>query len=49
MKALSPTDPSAAWTSRGDFAFNQDADVYVCPQGKTLKTTAKTDDGLIHA
>ena len=31
--------------SRDDFAFDQDADVYVCPQGKTLKTTGKVHDG----
>ena len=31
--------------SRDDFAFNKDGDIYVCPQGKTLKTTGKVHDG----
>jgi len=31
--------------SRGDFAFDKDGDVYLCPQGKTLKTTGKVHDG----
>jgi transposase len=87
-KAMSPTDPTAAWTTRGrnkvmfgyslnylidmenavvldveatptriskwdkgkrddgtfsraDFAYDKDRDLYVCPAGKTLKTTGK--------
>ena len=31
--------------SRDDFAFDKDGGVYVCPQGKTLKTTGKVHDG----
>ena len=31
--------------SRSDFAFDQDADIYVCPHGKTLKTTGTIHDG----
>ena len=31
--------------SRDDFAFDKDSDVYVCPNGKTLKTTGKVHDG----
>ena len=31
--------------SRDDFAFDKDGDVYVCPQGKTLKTTGRVHDG----
>ena len=31
--------------SRDDFAFDKDADVYVCLQGKALKTTGKVHDG----
>jgi len=31
--------------SRDDFAFDKDGDVYVCPEGKTLKTTGKVHDG----
>ena len=31
--------------SRDDFAFDKDGDVYVCPKGKTLKTTGKVHDG----
>jgi transposase len=31
--------------SRDDFAFHQDRNVYVCPQGKTLKTTGRVHDG----
>jgi len=31
--------------SRDDFAFDKDANVYVCPQGKTLKTSGKVHDG----
>ena len=31
--------------SRGDFAFDKDGDVYVCPQGKALKTTGRVHDG----
>jgi transposase len=31
--------------SRDDFAFDKDADAYVCLQGKTLKTTGKIHDG----
>ncbi len=30
--------------SRDDFAFDKDGDVYVCPQGKTLKTTGRVHD-----
>jgi transposase len=30
--------------SRDDFAFDKDAGVYVCPQGKTLKTTGRVHD-----
>ena len=33
--------------SRGDFSFDKDADVYRCPQGKTLKTTGKVLDGTM--
>ena len=31
--------------SRDDFAFDKDRDIYVCPQGKALKTTGKLHDG----
>ncbi len=31
--------------SRDDFAFDKDGDVYVCPKGKTLRTTGKVHDG----
>jgi transposase len=31
--------------SRTDFAFDKDGDVYVCPNGKTLKTTGKVHGG----
>ena len=31
--------------SRGDFAFDIDRDVYVCPAGKTLRTTGTVHDG----
>ena len=31
--------------SRGDFAFDKDRDVYVCPKGKTLRTTGTVHDG----
>lgn len=31
--------------SRDDFDFDQDDDVYVCPTGKTLKTTGTVHDG----
>lgn len=31
--------------SRGDFIYNEDADVYVCLQGKTLATTGRVHDG----
>ena len=31
--------------SRDDFAFDKDSDIYVCPEGKTLKTTGKVHDG----
>jgi len=31
--------------SRDDFAFDKEANVYVCPQGKTLKTSGKVHDG----
>ena len=31
--------------SRGDFSLDQDSNVYVCPNGKTLKTTGKVHDG----
>ena len=31
--------------SRDDFAFDKDVNVYVCPQGKTLKTSGKVHDG----
>ena len=31
--------------SRGDFTFDKDGDVYVCPEDKTLKTTGKVHDG----
>jgi len=30
--------------SRDDFAFDTEANVYVCPEGKTLKTTGKVHD-----
>jgi transposase len=30
--------------SRDDFAFDKDGDIYVCPQGKTLKTTGRVHD-----
>ena len=31
--------------SRDDFSFDKDGDIYVCPQGKTLKTTGTVHDG----
>jgi transposase len=31
--------------SREDFAYDQDGDVYVCPQGNTLKTTGRRHGG----
>jgi transposase len=31
--------------SRKDFTYDQDRDVYVCPQGKTLKTTGRRHGG----
>ncbi len=31
--------------SRQDFAFDHERDRYVCPQGKTLKTTGRVHDG----
>jgi transposase len=31
--------------SREDFAFDHERDRYVCPQGKTLKTTGRVHDG----
>ena len=31
--------------SRQDFAFDEDWNVYVCPQGKELKTTGRVHDG----
>lgn len=31
--------------SREDFSFDQDGDVYVCPQGKLLHTTGRIHDG----
>ena len=31
--------------SRGDFAFDQVGDVYICPKGNTLKTTGRIHDG----
>ena len=31
--------------SRGDFAFDQVGDVYICPKGNTLKTTGRVHDG----
>ena len=31
--------------SRKDFTFDVDRDVYICPQGKTLKTTGRVHDG----
>ena len=31
--------------SRNDFAFDKDGDAYVCPEGKTLRTTGKVHDG----
>lgn len=31
--------------SRGDFTFDRDRDVYVCPEGKTLRTTGTVHDG----
>ena len=31
--------------SREAFTFDKDGDVYVCPQGKSLKTTGKHHDG----
>jgi len=31
--------------SRGDFTFDKEGGVYVCPQGKTLRTTGKVHDG----
>jgi hypothetical protein len=32
--------------SRDDFAFDQERNVYVCPQGKLLYTTGRVHDGL---
>lgn len=31
--------------SRGDFSFDKDRDVYVCPKGKVLRTTGTVHDG----
>ena len=31
--------------SRGDFAYDKDADTYTCPEGKPLKTTGRVHDG----
>jgi transposase len=31
--------------SRGDFAFDAEANVYTCPSGKTLRTTGSVHDG----
>ena len=31
--------------SRGDFAYDQERDFYICPGGKTLKTTGRAHDG----
>ena len=31
--------------SRDDFAYDNDSDIYVCPNGKTLKTTGTVHDG----
>ncbi len=31
--------------SRDDFTFDNEADVYICPDGKTLRTTGKLHDG----
>ena len=31
--------------SREDFTFDEERDIYVCPQGKTLKTTGHVHDG----
>jgi len=31
--------------SRGDFAYDHERDVYICPEGKTLKTTGRVHDG----
>ena len=31
--------------SRFDFFWHQDRNIYICPQGKTLKTTGKVHDG----
>jgi transposase len=31
--------------SRADFTFDKEADVYICPGGKTLKTTGRVHDG----
>jgi hypothetical protein len=31
--------------SRGDFAFDAEANVYTCPGGKTLRTTGRVHDG----
>ena len=31
--------------SRGDFTFDKDRDVYICPQGKLLTTTGRVHDG----
>ncbi len=33
--------------SREDFAFDDERDVYVCPQGKTLRTTGRMLSGNI--
>lgn len=31
--------------SRSDFRFDREADLYICPHGKTLKTTGRVHDG----
>ncbi len=31
--------------SRGDFAYDKERDLYLCPGGKTLKTTGRAHDG----
>ena len=33
--------------SRGDFIFDKETNVYICPEGKTLKTTGRVLDGNI--
>ncbi len=34
--------------SRADFRYDRDHDLYVCPAGKTLKTTGRLHDGKTH-